>query len=88
MQWQQDVKFPGYLFTFFIFFGNVQADWSGEVYAGAYVELFSLPSSALFLWSEVTELDGDALFTIELSLIFGPGARTPYLTAFGSSLTD
>lgn len=59
-----------------------------SVYTGAYLELFSLPSSALFLWSEIAELDGDTLFTIELSLIFGPGARTPYITAFGSSLTD
>ena len=55
---------------------------------GAYAELFSVPSSTLFLWAEVAEFDDEILLTIELSLIFGPGARTPYITAFGSSLTD
>jgi hypothetical protein len=56
------------------------------VYAGAYVELFSVPSSAMFLWSEVAELNGETFLTIELSIVFGPGARVPYITAFGSSL--
>ena len=55
-------------------------------YPYTYVELFSVPSSAMFLWTEVAELDGETLLTIELSLVFGPGARTPYITAFGSSL--
>lgn len=57
-----------------------------SVYAGGYVELFSVPSSAMFLWSEVAEIDGETFLTIELSIVFGPGARVPYITAFGSSL--
>lgn len=59
-----------------------------SIYLGAYVELFSTPSSTLFLWTEVAEQDDDTLFTIELSLLFGPGARTPHITSFGFSLTD
>lgn len=57
-----------------------------SVYIGAYAELFSVPSSTLFLWTEVAEFDDEILLTIELSLLFGPGARTPYITAFGSLL--
>ncbi len=59
-----------------------------SIYLGAYIEIFSAPSSTLFLWTEVAEQNDDTLFTIELSLLFGPGARTPYITSFGFSLTD
>jgi hypothetical protein len=58
------------------------------IYIGAYVELFSAPSSALFLWTEVAEANDDTFLTIELSLLFGPGARTPYITSFGFSVTN
>jgi hypothetical protein len=66
----------------------IDSVYTNTYYTGVYVELFSIPSSTLFLWTEIAELDGEALLTIELSLIFGPGAKTPYITAFGSSLTD
>lgn len=56
------------------------------VYAGAYAELFSTQDSTLTLWIEAAREENDTLFTIELNLAFGPGARTPYITAFGFSL--
>lgn len=59
-----------------------------SIYTGVYAELFSAPSSALFLWMEAAEVNDEALLSIELSLVFGPGAKTPYITAFGTSLQD
>lgn len=59
-----------------------------SVYVGSYVELFSRQTTALFLWTEVAELNDELLFTVEFSLLFGSGARTPHITAFGFSLSD
>lgn len=67
---------------------NISHESVVSVYTGAYVEILSVPSSTLFLWTEVAESDGEVLFTIELSFIFGSGARIPYITAFGTSLSD
>lgn len=78
--------FTGYIGTS-VFNSNIVSNVTlDSVYAGAYVELFSIPSSTLFLWTEISEFDGETFLSIELSLVFGPGARTPYITAFGFPL--
>jgi len=59
-----------------------------SVYAGTYAEVFSTPGATLSIWVEAAAEDNDTLFTIELNLAFGAGARTPYITAFGFSLDD
>lgn len=80
------VPFTGYIGAS-VFNSNIVSDVNlDSVYAGAYIELFSAPYSTLFLWTEVSEFDGETLLTVELSLLFGPGARTPYITAFGFPL--
>ena len=59
-----------------------------SVYVGAYMDLFSTPKTNLSLWFEAAKQEDDTLLTIELNLAFGPGARTPYITAFGYSLDN
>ena len=59
-----------------------------SIYAGTYVELFTTSTSTMTFWAEVAEQDDETLLTLELNLAFGPGARTPYVTAFGFSLND
>lgn len=79
------IGFPvtGYIGTS-VFNSNILANVIiDSVYIGGYVELLSTPYSTLFLWTEVAEFDGEVLLTLELSFGFGPGARTPYITAFG-----
>lgn len=65
---------------------NPSPGGTDAVYAGAYAELFSTQRTTLTLWVEAAREENDTLFTIELNLAFGPGARTPYITAFGFSL--
>lgn len=52
-------------------------------YAGCYIQFVTTASTAWNLWFEVSEQDKDTLFSIEIGLTFGPGADTPYLSAFG-----
>ncbi len=59
-----------------------------SIYAGAYVDLFSTSRTDLSLWFELAKDEDDTLATLELNLTFGPGARTPYITAFGYSLDN
>ena len=43
-------------------------------YAGSYIEFFSTSSSRWNLWVEAARQDGDAIFSVELNVAFGPGA--------------
>jgi hypothetical protein len=68
---------------------NVESPGNRDsVYAGAYAAIRSTPDTTLTLWFEAATEDNDTLFTIELNLAFGPGARTPYITAFGFTLDN
>jgi len=68
---------------------NVESPGNRDsVYAGAYAAIRSTPDSTLTLWFEAATEDNDTLFTVELNLAFGPGARTPYITAFGFTLDN
>ena len=58
------------------------------VYAGGYAEIFTSSKGTLTLWVEASREDNDTWLTIELNFAFGPGARTPYITAFGFSLDN
>ncbi len=59
-----------------------------SVYVGAYTSLFSTPQTNLTFWIEAAKEEDEALLTLELNLAFGPGARAPYITAFGYSLDN
>lgn len=80
------LPFTGYIGTSVLNSNTLTEATIDSVYAGAYLELFSAPYSTLFLWTEVAEFDGETLWTIELNLFFGPGARTPYISSFGFTI--
>jgi hypothetical protein len=54
-----------------------------SVYTGGYIEFLTTSSSSWNLWVEAAKQDEDTIFSVELNILFGPGANAPYISAFG-----
>ena len=54
-----------------------------SLYTGCYIEFATTTLSSWNLWVEAAKQETDMVLSVELNVTFGPGADTPYLSAFG-----
>jgi hypothetical protein len=59
-----------------------------SLYAGAYFELARAEKSSLTMDLGVGRIDGEWQLHLELSVLFGPGANRPTISAFGFNVSD